>query len=395
MIRVLFIANTTSLYGANRSMIELAVALQKIGLESFFFIPQDSIISQEHRLLRHKLEDYGFICAFVRYLPSIHIISENVQTKKLFREEVNERCLIKMQDYVKKWKIDIIHTNSLTHNIGALLSAKVQKPHVWHIREALKEDYGLDYDNKSLYRMCLKQTDKIICISNYVRKIHKEMLQDTNTITLYNGVDIDNYIINDSYKSSKNIYRIIICGLIRKEKGQLEAVRALERLISKYNVYNVYLQIIGDCRGEYGEEIIKFIKVNKLEEFVEIIPFQDNLRELRKAADIALMCSENEAFGRVTIESMLSENLVIGAASGGTIEIIEEGILGYLYQKGNVDNLCKKIYYAITHWREQKEIIVRAKEYAKLNFDSNIYARKIFNVYRELLCEKDDKPYGS
>ena len=68
--------------------------------------------------------------------------------------------------------------------------------------------------------------------------------------------------------------------------------------------------------------------------FKGIVPFQSDLYELRKHADIALMCSRGEALGRVTVEAMLSENLVIGADSAGTKEIIQNKVTGYLYKTG-------------------------------------------------------------
>ena len=116
-----------------------------------------------------------------------------------------------------------------------------------------------------------------------------------------------------------------------------------------------------------------------------MIPFQLDLKELRKEADIALMCSKSEGFGRVTVESMLSENIVIGANCAGTAEIIKDGINGYLYESGNIYDLSEKIYYVIAHWNDQQKIIKNAKEYAKLNFNIESYAKKICEIYYKIL----------
>ena len=383
-MHILFIANCESLYGANRSMIDLAVELQKLGQDVFFFFSQQGEGRDRYKL-KQELGKRGFQYAFLRYCPSVHSHEENGIVNKILRKEINKRCLLKMEYYVAKWKIDIIHTNSLTHTIGALLSKKMEKPHVWHIREALQSDYDLYFDNWLQYRYELKKADKIICISDFIRNIHKKMLFGTKTITLYNGFNIKNYLLDGAYKKYKSYYTLIICGVIRKEKGQLQAVKALKHLIYKYKVKNVRLQIVGDGSGGYYEQINNFINEYKLNYYVDIIPFQDDLRELRRNADIALVCSVNEAFGRVTIESMLSENLVIGADSGGTAEIIEDGVVGYLYQRGNEDDLCKKIYNVITHWEKQEEIIQRAKEYAKINFGVTGYAKKILSLYEDLV----------
>lgn len=97
------------------------------------------------------------------------------------------------------------------------------------------------------------------------------------------------------------------------------------------------------------------------------------------------MCSQNEAFGRVTVESMLSENVVIGTKSAGTAEIIEDGVNGYLYEVGNIQELSRKIYDVISHWGEQEQMVKKAKKFAKEKYDSLEYAKKILRIYMDLM----------
>lgn len=383
-MHILFIAHAVTLYGASRSMIDLAVELKKKGQEVFFFIPHDGKLIERYRL-KSMLKDLGFSCVFLDYCPNIHIKEEKGLIPKLIRMEINKKCLKQMQLYINEWMIDIIHTNTLTHLIGSQLSRIVNKPHVWHIREALEKDYAISYDNVLLYKYALLRTEQIICISKYIKNVHKTMLFGTRNTVLYNGFNIENYILNEVYKRNIEIFTIIICGTIREEKGQLDAIKAVELLINDYHIKNIQLKIIGDSFVEYGNYIKNYIKDRKLEQYIKIIPFQIDLKDIRRTANISLMCSRSEGLGRVTIESMLSENLVIGADSAGTAEIIKDGINGYLYEVGNIRELSKKIYYVITHWDEQEQLIKNAKEYAKLNYNINDYTTKILNIYKKLI----------
>lgn len=383
-MNILFIANCELLYGANRSMMELAVELQNMGQNVYFFIPYQG--SGESRyIFKKELEEYGFRYAFMRYFPSIHPDSEKGVAGRILRGEMNAQCLIKMKDYILKWKIDLIHTNSLTHLVGASLSRQMCKPHVWHIREILKKDYDFDYDSKLLYKYAVKRANKIICISNYVKQSHRKLLKGTSAVVLKNGFNVDKYILNGAYNRHRAEYHLLICGLIQEGKGQLEALEAVNYLVNKYHIKNIRLKIVGDDPKDYSEKLENYILGHDLQDYVEILPFQEDLRIIRQNADIALMCSRGEALGRVTIESMLSENLVIGADSGGTKEIIQDGANGYLYKCGDALDLCKKIYYAITHWEEQEKIIVNAKEYARSNYDISLYAKQIVGIYKSVL----------
>ncbi len=382
-MRILFIANCGSLFGANRSMLEMAIALRKLGQELFFFFPK-GVMSKERYLLKKYLNDNDFVYVFLEYVSSVHDIKEKGIEERALRNTVNRMCLTRMKDYVEKWKIDIIHTNSLTHLVGAILSRQTRKPHIWHIREALKEDYNLLYDSRLQYRCALRNAEQVICISNYVRKIHRDMLTQSNVLILKDGFDIKKYVLHKAYQTKRAVYNLMICGYIQEGKGQLDAVRAVDHLVHDYGLKNIYLRIVGGNSGVYCEKIKRYIIEKHLQDYVSILPFQEDLKELRRDTDIALMCSRNEALGRVTVESMLSENLVIGADAAGTKEIIRDGINGYLYKTGNIHALCDKIYNAIQHWDKQERIIRNAQKYAIQNYDSDRYVEKILAIYHKV-----------
>lgn len=379
-MRVLFIANCESLYGANRSMLELAGELKKLGQEIFFFFPRGSV-SKERYLLKKDLNDLGVDYAFLDYALSVHQGRKKKREDILLRSAINRKCLIKMEQYAEKWQIDIIHTNSLTHLIGWMLSRQIRKPHVWHIRETLRRDYDLFYDSKLQYRYALWNSEQVICISDYVRNMCRTMLNRSRVITLKDGFDLDKYMLHKVFQKKKDMYHLMICGYIQEGKGQMDAVKAMDYLVHGYGLKNIYLRIVGDGSGAYYEEIKKYLMENHLQNYIEILPFQNDLRELRENTDIALMCSRSEALGRVTIESMLSENLVIGADAAGTKEIIRDGVTGYLYESGNAKALSKKIHDTIRNWDRQAGIIRNAKKYAIQKYDINPYAKKILSIY--------------
>ncbi|MCI8376707.1 MAG: glycosyltransferase family 4 protein [Lachnospiraceae bacterium] len=383
-MHILFILNTVALFGANRSAVELACGLQKLGQESYFFIPREGKMDDRHKL-KNELDKHGFKYAFLNYYPSVHFEPQKEITERIFRRKANQICLDNMKKYIEKWQIDVIHTNSLTHLIGASLSRHTSKPHVWHIRELLKLDYELIYDWFIPYKVELCKADQVICISNYVKEIHKTMLWGSHVITLKDGFHINRYIIEGGYEKNKKDYTMILCGSIQEAKGQLDAVKAVDYLVNTYHLNNIRLQIVGNGSGNYCQKIRNYMEVRNLNEYIDIVPFQSDLYELRKHADIALMCSRGEALGRVTVEAMLSENLVIGADSAGTKEIIQNKVTGYLYKTGDVKDLSKKIYEAVTHWERQERIIKNAVNYAKQEFDSEKYAYRMLEIY-ERIC---------
>lgn len=102
--------------------------------------------------------------------------------------------------------------------------------------------------------------------------------------------------------------------------------------------------------------------------------------------DIALMCSENEALGRVTVEAQYYENLIIGANCGCTPFIIDDGITGYLYDKNISDDLFWKIKDSIDFCEKSRTIIADAKIMARSRFDKNI-SKDIMDIYDKILIK--------
>ena len=96
----------------------------------------------------------------------------------------------------------------------------------------------------------------------------------------------------------------ILCYLLveyQKKKGQMEAVKALNVLACKG--IKLKLLLVGYGIDDYYNDIKNYVKQHRLEEYVRFIQYTDDLRSLRESADIGLICSVKEAFGRVTVEN--------------------------------------------------------------------------------------------
>jgi hypothetical protein len=60
-------------------------------------------------------------------------------------------------------------------------------------------------------------------------------------------------------------------------------------------------------------------------------------------ADVGIMASRREAFGRATFECLAAGTPVIGADSGATPEMVVSGENGYLHEQGSPESLAEKI----------------------------------------------------
>ena len=167
----------------------------------------------------------------------------------------------------------------------------------------------------------------------------------------------------------------------------MDAVSAIKVLVEQ-GFDKFYLSIVG-YRGdnEYEDRLVNYIKKYKLEKYISVIDFNDNLLELRSKHDIGLICSVAEPFGRVTVENMLAGWLTIGTNSGGTPELIQNGVTGLLYEPGDIRGLVNILLAVYRNREEMKHIAAEGQEYAKKFFPIENTANAVYQVYRTI-CPK-------
>jgi phosphatidylinositol alpha 1,6-mannosyltransferase len=67
------------------------------------------------------------------------------------------------------------------------------------------------------------------------------------------------------------------------------------------------------------------------------------LARVYASADIFFFPSDTETFGRVTLEAMASGLPVVGGAGGGTLDLVEEGVQGYLLPASDAEGMAAAI----------------------------------------------------
>ena len=92
-------------------------------------------------------------------------------------------------------------------------------------------------------------------------------------------------------------------------------------------------------------------------------------------SDCLLMCSEHEAFGRVTAEAMSACLPVIGKNSGGTPEIIVHGETGYLYN--TFDELVESMTRLVQDPALGRQMGLAGWQRAKQMFNIEDYAANV------------------
>lgn len=379
---ILYIANESVLGGAALSLLDMLKALKNVPVNPIVIIPENGILEEQLRKLSIKY----YIVSFSRGYGRIGSATREDENRN-FKD--NYAAALQLQDIIKAEQIDLIHINSSVTNVGAFAALMADIPYVWHLREVLEEHFESEFWDKPLKKELISRADSVITISEAVCDSYKEKYQ-IESVCIYDGVDIDKYKIELDEKAIEGSgNRFLITGNITENKGQLDAIKAI-RILCAEGIKDVELVLVGHCNSHFLWLLLHYIKKHNLEKNVTILPFQENLQALRRNCSYSLTTSKFEALGRCTIEAMLAGQIVIGADTGGTKEIIGVNTKrGYLYEQGNYKSLAEIMKRVLEEENiEKEEYRKNAQKYAVNNFAFSQYCGKLMNLYHNVLENK-------
>ena len=378
---ILFITHYPGMYGANLSMCRLIVELRgTYGIQPIVLLSNRGEICEflEQNKIRYYVSRFYW---WVNADKGIFQLALN------FRKQVrNWMGVSKMLHLISDEKIDLVYSNSITINIGVLLSKKMKCPHIWHIRETLQA-YGLKFSQGTyLSKRILKHgADRYIVISDFLLKNYQNILPQDKVTRIYNGLTLD--IEMNALKDNTKLLDIAIVGILSEQKNQMDALQALT-ILNARGIHGIKLHFIGGNKEDYFHKIKNYIGENELEESVVFHGHQNRVDELLSKMDIGLVCARDEAFGRVTIEYMLHGMPVIASKSGANKELVLDGLNGLLYELYNSRELAQQIEYLIENPGKRISMGVFAREYAERNFSTLQNTESIYALIEELVISK-------
>lgn len=384
-MNVLLVAHERNLGGASKSLVTLADELREKGNKVVVVIPFKS--GQVYAKLKElQIPVYKIFFGWWM-MPSYW----NPLLKCAFRMlYVTERIpAARIARLARKEKIQIIHSNSSAIDVGALAAGMAKLPHVWHFREFGDMDYQLEYlkGRRKSCQFVSKVSGKAIFISNNLRDYYREEIPDEKCAVIYNGISED-FLCPKEYTGNTSKVIFLISGNLHRNKGQNIALQAAKILKDK-GFENFELWVAGQASAmsdskKFEEELREFAD-NNLRDCCRFLGFVSDMKGLRQKADIELVCSNREAFGRVTVEAMMAGNPVLGTDTGANPELIKDKKTGRLFQNGNAADLAEKMQWFL----ENPEYIGicgrEAYSFAKDRFLSSYNMENIEKLYREIL----------
>jgi glycosyltransferase involved in cell wall biosynthesis len=379
----LFIMDNSSISGGF-----MAQVLHLISSSGFF--GAENVLVELARELRHST--FLPIIGVFDNLRNPHLeVAEEAQSHDLqvamfpCTGRLDLKTVVSIRRYLKKQKVDIVHSHGYKSNLYALAASLGKKTsrittcHNW-LGESPKMRLYAHLD-----KFFLNRFDKVIAVSDALKQeILKYNIAPTKVLTIYNGIDIhrfDNHKKTQSIKKEFGInegWKIIgAVGRVSEEKGLIHLANAAE-IVIKENRQVLFL-IVGD--GPLKEYLEK--KCNP--EHMIFTGIRNDVPDMYRCMDIFVLPSLKEGLPMVLLEAMASRLPVVATRVGAIPSVVKDGETGLLIEPGNEEEIERALLHLLNNQALAKSIGQKGYRHVKKHFSSETMARAYLNVYRDLI----------
>ena len=166
-------------------------------------------------------------------------------------------------------------------------------------------------------------------------------------------------------------------------KGVDILIRAMPQLLG--SVPDLCLVVIGDGDDRPRlERMAQELCLNDRVHFWGNVPVETLVAAYQRC-DVFAMPSKAEGFGLTLLEAMAFGKPVVGGAHGGPLDIIEDGVTGYLVSHGDVDGLVQVVARLLKDERLRREVGQRAQAQVRKRYLFEHFQARLIAALDEVL----------
>jgi len=156
------------------------------------------------------------------------------------------------------------------------------------------------------------------------------------TALVPNGVELSAFYPGEPLSDTGPLRLLCVARLIER-KGQRDLIEAVQRLTEAGVDVSLDLVGTGDARADY-EALARKLNVAERIRFAGYVP-REEIAARYAAAHVFVLPSYNEGMSVATLEAMAAGLPVVVTRTGGTVELVEAGVNGLIFDWADVETL--------------------------------------------------------
>jgi len=297
--------------------------------------------------------------------------------------------IISIRKFIKKNKIDLIHTHGYKSNFYAVLATLFYKTsrivtcHPW-IKTSFKMKFYSFID-----KFLLNRFDKIITVSEALKSEIAEAGVALEKISIIpNGINITRFTQRydvDEVRMQLGVpahYKVIgTVGRLSVEKGHIILIEAARKILKKFP--STFFLIVGDglLREELHQKTVN-LAIGDHFLFTGLI---DDVPKILSIIDLFVLPSLTEGLPMALLEAMAAKKPVIASAVGSIPQLIIHNKTGLLTQPADTEGLANSICELLQNQQKADQLAEAGYQTIVDNYTSKIMARRYMDVYHRLL----------
>src|SRR5579864_2822753 len=327
-------------------------------------------------------------------IPRIYYHEVEVSNYPLF--QYPPYCLAlasRMAEVAEAYSLDVLHVHyAIPHSISAMLAQQMLRgvhklPFITTLHGTDITLVGTDRSYFPITKFSIEQSDGITSISEYLRKRTEEVFGVANEIRV-----IRNFVNCDQYRPDEQKARaagfapngdklLIHVSNFRPVKRVLDCIRILAEARKRAPAH---LLMVGDGPERVpAEHLARDLRV---EHHVSFLGKQDHVDRLLPLAHVLLMPSELESFGLAALEAMACGVPPVATRVGGVMELITDGVDGFLEPVGDVTRQAARVVELLTNEELHQKMAQAARRTAVERFASSKIIPQYEKYYGEVLA---------
>ncbi len=253
------------------------------------------------------------------------------------------QAAVELRRAAAELSVDLVHANSIRAGLIAALARRLgAPPTIAHLRDVLPPGAVSALTARTLDG----GADAIVANSRYTLTHLPARPRRATTVVVHNPVDlarfdpsaVDRGRLRAELGLGDDVALLTVVAQITPWKGQDVAIQALAGL--RERGHDAHLALAGSAKfvsketrydnAAYLEDLHALARSLGVASHVTFLGERDDVPDVMAAADVLLMPSWQEPFGRAVIESMAVGTAVVATAVGGTAEIVRDGVDGLL-----------------------------------------------------------------
>jgi glycosyltransferase involved in cell wall biosynthesis len=302
--------------------------------------------------------------------------------------------------WLKRHKIDLVHVNSMKAGFYGGLAARIARlPVVWDFKDIISDDFFPPFNRRLIVCIANLCADYVVANSSAIAEAFIAQGARKNKVrVIHNGIELtqfhpDNKPLDLHASLSLDPERPLVSIFSRLDrwKGHVYFLQAAAQ--TRQDHPDVHFLVVGattfDNEG-YTDELYALTRELGLTDCVHYLGFREDIADLMAISDVVVHASIlPEPLGLTPMEAQAAGRPVIAAKAGGVLETVEDGVTGVLVPPKDAGAMAKALSDQLSAPDRGRQMGVAGRVRAEQLFDLKTNARRVQNVYLELMDEPD------